>query len=216
MKKVVKSFILMFLLIAMGTFFTGCNASNAIWLQDGQTLRVIDNTLGEGRPGNIRVVHTFTNSTVTEARGYIYILPVSESNPTVRYFASIRQGERSANTRFVEITNVECGDILDSSSFTSIIDFWGQGLTFADGTNTPSTTEHFSSVVTTTRYRYAISRNNNITIWGERSLAVTINSSVISEQPISFTIEIPDFRRVPLLLSHEGDSWEIIYTESSE
>lgn len=202
MKKLILSLILV---IFAGTILIGCNRNNAVWLEDGKTLEVIDNTLGEGEAQNVRFVHTYKNSVVEEGKGYVYILPISENNPTVRYFASIKQG---TNSELVEITGIKTGDIIteDNLLTSEWADFWNQGMEFIDG---KSTATHYSNVVTTTKYCYAVSKNNNLTVWGDKYLAVTITSSIVSAVPITFTIEMKNSTVMPLLLSHKGDSWQI-------
>ena len=185
----------------------GCSKKKATWLLDGQILEVIDNTLGEGEKYNIPSVHIYQNSHVEEARGYVYILPVSETNPKVRYFASIRQGESSnSNTKFIEITDVKNGDILTESDFIDPFRATYPEVDFIAGN---STAVHYSSVNTYTKYCYYVTKNNNITVWGDKILSVTITSSIISPEPISFQIEIKTFTKVPMLLGHKGDSWSI-------
>ena len=198
--------ILIFLFIAViVAVFAGCSSEGATWLEDGQTLEVIDNTLGEGEKNNVRFVHTYKNSVVNEAKGYIYILPVNENNPTVRYFASLKQDTKS---ELIEITNIKEGDNISADMFLTSVwsDMWGQGMQLADGTNQ---TVHYSNVETTIKYCYKVTRNNNLTVWGFKYLSVTITSPLVSSKPFSFTIDEIEFYKLPLLLSHNGDSWEI-------
>ena len=208
-----KKTIIALLLAAACIMLVGCSKDKAIWLQDGQTLEIIDNTLGEGQEYNLRFTYNYTNSVVNEEKGYVYILPVNENNPTERYFASIRQGTNSQSTKFIEITNVKNGAQFTGSNFVD--DFgslWDKGLTFADGTNKVSSTTtsvHYSSVATTTKYCYNVTKNNNITIWGDKLLNVTITSPIISANPVSFTVDLKDFFKLPLILSHTGDSWTV-------
>jgi len=212
MKK--KILALLFIAVIAGMVLAGCGRKDAIWLEDGQTLEIIDNTLGEGEKYNARFVHTFKNSVVNEDKGYVYVLPVSESNPSVRYFASIRQGTSSSNTIFIEITNAKDGDKLTSSDIIAGIgDLWEQGLLFVetDSNKAPvgGPKSDYSSVVTTIKYCYSVTKNDNITVWGSKFLAITITSSALSTKPINLTLDIIDFSKLPLLLSHKGDSWSI-------
>lgn len=202
MKKI--SLLVVLVLIA-SVVFVSCTKKNAVWLEDGQTLEIIDNTLGEGEDKNVRVPHTYTNSVVTEKKGYVYVLPVSETNPAVRYFVSINQ---DAKSELIEITGVKDGDTLTDENFLSSEwgNFWNSGLQFVDG---KSTEVHYSSVITTTKYCYKVTKNNYMTVWGSKYLAVTVTSSAISENPVNFNIEIIDFHKLPLILNHKGDSWEI-------
>ena len=202
MKKII---IALLIIVSLGAVFTGCSKKGATWLEDGQTLEVIDNTLGEGEPNNLKFTHTYTNSTVNESKGYIYTLPVSESNPTARYFASIKQGTESNSSKLVEITNIKNGDKLTPDNFLSFESLWTQGMQFIDGN---STAVHYSSAVTVTKYCYNVT-NNTITVWGDKYLTVTITSSAVSGDSISFEVEIKDFMKLPMILSHKGDSWQI-------
>jgi len=199
------------LVIAMSVMFAGCSKKKAIWLKDGQTLVIIDNTLGEGEKNNLRFTHTFANSVVEEGKGYVYVLPVSESNPAVRYLVSVKHGTSS---ELIEITNVKNGAKLSSDKFLTSGwgNFWNQGMLFVCGASAGSaadTTAHYSSVVTTTKYCYRVTKNNNMTVWGDKLLAVTITSSEESINLLSFTVEIKSFMKLPMILSHKGDSWEI-------
>ena len=204
-----KAVVALLLALVVCLTLAGCRKDKAIWLQDGQTLEIVDNTLGEGKEHNLRFTRSYSNSTVTEEKGYVYILPVSENNPTVRYFTSLKQSSGSSDTLFIEITNVRNGEKFTGENHMSdFAELWGQGLIFAGGT--ASTAEHYSSVVTTTKYCYNATNNNNIKVWGDKHLAVTITSSVVSAGPISFTVDIESFFQFPMILTHEGDSWKVV------
>ena len=211
MNNVLKTIIITLLVVMVGFTFGGCNKGKATWLQDGETLHIVDNTLGEGEKNNTTWPHTYKNSTVNESKGYVYVLPVSETNPTVRYFASIKQGTSSNNSLFVDITNMQSGVTINSATLKeSITDMWGRGMLFADGTNTASTSVHYTTAITNTKYCYYITNNKTLTVWGDKYVDVTITSPVISGSPLSFTIYIENFHKLPLLLGHKGDTWEII------
>jgi|GEM_PF-3531822 len=197
------------LVMVIGLVFVGCSKDDAIWLQTGQTLEIVDNTLGEGQPHNWRFTYSYKNSVVNEEKGYVYVLPVSEDNPTVRYFASLKQG--SSSSKFVEITNVKNGAKLTIANFMpDFADLWAQGMTFVDGTKDVNTSVHYSSVVTTTKYCYNATKHNNMKIWGDKYLAVTITSPVFSATPVSFSVDIKDFHVSSLILSQVGDSWKVV------
>ena len=208
MKKIIIALLL--IVSVLGLAVVGCSKDEAVWLKDGQTLKIVDNTLGEGKEHNIKFTRSYSNSVVNEEKGYVYVLPVSESNPTERYFVSLSQGGSGNQTIFVEITNVKSGDKLTGEN--SVADFgslWGQGLIFAGG-DSSNANEHYSSVVTTTKYCYNATKNNNIKVWGDKYLAVTVTSSVVSASPINFTVEIKNFLQFPMILTHEGDSWQVV------
>ena len=211
MKKIITA---LMLVLVVGVVFVGCSKGNATWLQDGKTLVVVDNTLGEGEKHNAKFTHTYKNSVVTEDNGYVYILPVSESNPKVRYFISISQGASSASTRFLEITGVKNNAKIDGGKLTKTLGtLRDEGLTYIDGETSSAATDtvtHYSSVVSTTKYCYYVTKNNNLTVWGEKYLAITVTSPIFSASPISFTVEIKDYYKLPLLLGHKGDSWKIV------
>lgn len=202
-----KIFIISLIIIVVSVMLTGCRKEDAIWLEDGQTLEIIDNTLGEGEQANLRFTHTYKNSQVTEKKGYVYILPVSETNLTVRYFCSVSQGESGNNAKLVEITNIEDGDKLTPADCLSFTTLWGQGMEFVD--TTKKTDTHYSSTVTSTKYCYFVTNNNNMKVWGDKYIDVTVTSSVLSKSPVSFEIKIEDSSVMTFILSHKGDSWEI-------
>ena len=198
---------LLLIVVVAGTMLVGCSRRNAILLEDGKTLEIIDNTLGEGEKDNLRFVHTYTNSTVTKDNSYVYYLPVSESNPTERYFVSNQQGPTTSE--LIEITNVKNGDKIkkDKDEFLSFETLWKEGMKFVD--ETKKTDVHYSIMVVNVKCYYKVTRNNNITVWEDKILDITVISSKISSSPLSFTVEMKNFSRLPLLLSHKGDSWEI-------
>jgi hypothetical protein len=208
---------------------SGCTAgAKKYWLEDGKTLHVIDNTLGEGVKYNIKSTRDYTNSSTTEAKSHVYVLPVSETNPSLRYFIAMRQGENSSSTLFAEITNKPTGSKLILDEGFSITALWAAGLTFLDGScsahdqngapwgsqniyqsHLPVILQsHYTSVVTTKKYQYA-SKGSALTVWGYKDLAITVTSTNPTVNGLTFTMENISFLKIPMSLSHTGDMWEI-------
>ena len=210
-KKIILTLAIAMAVVAMSVGLAGCSKKNAIWLTDGQTLTVIDNTLGEGINGNVRFTHTFKNSVVDENKGVLYVLPTADDDTPDRYFATIRMKTTGIadEIHYIEITNIKNGDTVSHSQLMDSIsnaDMLAQGLHSLDGTNTAT---HYSAVTSTTRNCYQVSRGGNITVWTDKSLAVTITSPTIQNTPLSFTIDWPDFHRLTYILGQTGDSWSV-------
>ena len=220
MKKVITSMLAICMMIMVGVAFVGCSdKSKATYLTDGQILKIVDNTVGEGEKLNIPFNHSIQNSVESEDN-YILMLPIGADNPDrVRYFAKIGQ----AKSQYVEITNLQNGatltkdNIINEEKFAEIKDSYTTKMEIIDMPKpTPSynyyaiwrsITNNWAEVTTTSKYCYQ-EDGSNLHVWCDKVIDVVIHSDTVT--PISFKINLESASKDFYALGNKGDSWEII------
>jgi hypothetical protein len=207
-KRLFVSLILTLSLVLTAAVLSACSKKKAIWLEDGQTVSCVDNSLGEGTDNNVKLTHSYTNKSEVQNPGKIY-------KAGDRYFAQIVIGKKldgiTSDVVYVEITDIKNGGKIDKSAFinatggtTTNPSAWGV-IVKLEGFETLSDGKSQSTV--STKYCYQYTKDKRLNIWGDREITTVITYP--DETTLSFTLVQESAETWSWILSQTGDSYEV-------
>ena len=205
-----------------GVLLSACTKSHATYLRDGQTLSIVDNTLGEGQNANGRFTYSYKNETKAEQKGSIVALTGTDGAPD-RYFAYVHQkfsletnGTPSTGTVsadfWIELTGLRNGAVLGAGSRIGTRPAGATNL-LGEGENTTMVSAiHHTTVSTYQKIAYE-EKNRWLTVWRDRTVTIKITSPTVypsaADNSITVTLNY-QYSNFPYCLTQKGDSWKVV------